>query len=103
MITEKSRKNARKYCSHDVSLIEGYDEAMNATEKYSVHHVLEYMFSPEELDKMGMYYNVHEDFLIWMPFSVHHNNCVLHKTRMEHNKKFGTVYRVHNKKEILNV
>lgn len=102
MITEKSRKNARKYCRNDISKIEGYEEAMMADEKYSCHHVLEYLYSSEELKKMNMYFGVHENFLIWMPFSVHHNNCVLHKSRMEHNKKFGTVYKVWNRGRKLN-
>lgn len=86
MITEKSRKNARKYCRNDISLIEGYDEAMKSPEKYSVHHVLEFKYTTECLQETGMYYGVHQDFLIWMPFSLHHNNCVLHVSRMKHNK-----------------
>ena len=50
-------------------------------EKYSVHHVLEYKYRTEELKAMNMYENVHPNFLIWMPFSLHHNNSALHVSR----------------------
>lgn len=90
MITGKSRKNAKQYCRCDISMIEGYEAALNdPNEKYSVHHVLEPWFTTDELKDKGLYYDVHPDFLIWMPFSVHHNNCVLHKSRMEHNRKMN--------------
>lgn len=102
MITEKSRKNARKYCRNDISLIEGYDEAMKSPEKYSVHHVLEFKYDTKVLEELGMYYSVHQDFLIWMPFSVHHNNCVLHANRMKHNKNmYKNGHKPWNKKEVL--
>ncbi|MCQ2087809.1 MAG: hypothetical protein MJZ37_07090 [Bacilli bacterium] len=82
MITKKSMKNAKKFCRYDVSLIEGYEEALNdPNEKYSVHHVLEYKYRTDELEAMNMYEGVHPDFLIWMPFSLHHNNSALHISR----------------------
>lgn len=82
MITGKSRKNAKQYCRCDISMIEGYEDALNdPNEKYSVHHVLEPWFTTDELKDKGLYYDVHPDFLIWMPFSVHHNNSTLHVSR----------------------
>lgn len=97
MITAKSLKNAKKFCNCDVSNIEGYDEALASKEKYTCHHVLEYKFYTEDLQKMGMYENVSPEFLIWMPFNVHHNNCTLHIKRREHNKNMYKQRDVWNK------
>lgn len=69
----------RKVFGNSPEDIEGYEEAINSTEMYVPHHVLEWKYSVEELKAMGHYDKVSPDELIWMPESVHNSNPVLHK------------------------
>lgn len=52
-----------RYCSSDISEIEGYDEAINSDEMYELHHRLELTINGEfalgrkDLERFGMYWN----------------------------------------------
>ena len=59
--------------------IEGYTEAINSEELYVVHHRLEKDYTKKELEKMGRYYIVPAEELIWMKSSIHNNNPNIHK------------------------
>lgn len=59
--------------------IEGWEEALESEEMYVPHHVLEWLYTREELKAMNRYDNVSPDELIWMPRSVHNSNPILHK------------------------
>lgn len=77
-----NEKQARKYCSEDISKIENYAEAItDKTKTWCCHHRLEiqgkFKNSPELLKKCGLYFNVPAWQLIFL-------------TKAEHN-------RLHNK------
>lgn len=59
--------------------IEGWEDALYSNEMYVPHHVLEWLYTKEELKSMNRYDNVSPDELIWMPRSIHHSNPILHK------------------------
>jgi hypothetical protein len=52
-----------KYCRDPIEKIKGYEEAISSPEMYDCHHVLEltldgqFAHHPEELERMGMYWN----------------------------------------------
>lgn len=73
----------RKFCRDDVSKIENYQDAINSTEQYVLHHRLEltldgeFAHTAEDLKRLGMYYNRPYFELIFLPQSEHlrlHNN-----------------------------
>ena len=59
--------------------IECYDDAINSTELYVPHHVLEWKYTVDELKAMNRYENVKASDLIWMTRRAHNGNLVLHK------------------------
>lgn len=59
--------------------IEGWEEALDSKEMYVPHHVLEWLYTKDELKDMNRYDIVSPDELIWMPRSIHNSNPVLHK------------------------
>lgn len=69
----------RKVFGNKPEDIEGYEDALNSSELYVPHHVLEYKYTMQELVDMNRYDNVPAEELIWMPQSVHRNNRILHK------------------------
>ena len=73
MINEKS---AKKYCREDLSLIENYDLAINdTTQTWDCHHRGEILpcgrFSPNDLNKFGLYFNRPAAELIFLTHSEH--------------------------------
>lgn len=77
--TGKSVENqARKYCSEDISLIEGYAEAKAANfVGFCIHHRLEYLpcqnrwVSKQELIEKGIYYGRPSWELVFMRIAEH--------------------------------
>lgn len=59
--------------------IEGWEEALYSKEMYVPHHVLEWLYTKDELKAMNRYDKVSPDELIWMPRSIHNSNPILHK------------------------
>ena len=60
--------------------IEGFEEAIkDETELWVVHHVLEWVYSSEELKNLNRYDIVPASDLIWVRYSVHAQNEALHK------------------------
>ena len=59
--------------------IEGWHDALNSSELYVPHHILEWKYTSDELKQMNRYYDVPADELIWMPQSVHKFNIYIHK------------------------
>lgn len=59
--------------------IECYDDAINSSELYVPHHVLEWKYTVDELIAMNRYWQVDESELIWMTRRTHYGNLVLHK------------------------
>lgn len=54
--------------------IEGWEEALESKEMYVPHHVLEWLYTKDELKAMNRYDNVSPDELIWMPRSLHNSS-----------------------------
>ena len=81
MITKWNIRHAKKYCRDDISKIQGYEVALNSPERFLVHHVLEltldgqFAHTPEELDRMGMYWKRPYYELQWMSV---HDHRILH-------------------------
>lgn len=88
MIHKKYLK--RKVFGNRPEDIEGYEEAINSTEIYVPHHVLEWKYSVAELEAMGHYSKVNPEELIWMPESVHNSNPILHKGVKDHHISLKT-------------
>lgn len=67
----------KSFCKDDISLIEGYDEAISSNECYACHHRLEFTLDNEfahtrdELIRLGMYYKRPYFELIFMKDSEH--------------------------------
>lgn len=67
----------RKFCRDDLSKIENYQDAINSSEQYVLHHRLEltldgeFAHTAEELQRLGMYYDRPYFELIFLPCSVH--------------------------------
>ena len=59
--------------------IEGYEDAINSSEFYVPHHVLEWKYTKDELIAMNRYWQVNASELIWMTRHTHNKNPVLHK------------------------
>ena len=73
MICEET---AKKYCSEDISLIENYALAIaDTTQIWDCHHRAEILpcgrFSPNDLNKFGLYYNRPASELIFLTHSEH--------------------------------
>ena len=71
-----SERYARKYCKEDISLIENYDKAINDnTQKWHCHHRGEILpcgvYSPEDLNKFGLYWKRPSRELIFMTLTEH--------------------------------
>lgn len=71
MITQNNIKNARRYCREDYTKIRGFDEAVNSTDKYDIHHLNELTFTRDELIKMNMYYHRPASEIVWLSHSDH--------------------------------
>lgn len=59
--------------------VEGYDDAINSSEIYVPHHVLEWKYTVDELEALNRYWQVDASELIWMTRQTHNGNTVLHK------------------------
>lgn len=71
-------KNAKAYCSEDISLIENYELAVNdPTQVWDCHHRLETDegLSQQELEESNRYYGVEAKYLI---FLTEHDHLSLH-------------------------
>ena len=69
-----NEKNAKAYCSDDISLIENYNEAVNdKTQSWELHHRLESELnkSVQELKDLNLYFNRPADELIFLTKSEH--------------------------------
>ena len=70
-------KNAKYFCSEDVSNIENYEEAVNSPEKWHCHHRLELdenghrLNTREELKEKGLYFNRPASELIFLKATDH--------------------------------
>ena len=77
MITERTIRNAKKYCRDDYRKIPGYERALKEPRKFLVHHVLgltingEHAHDHKELKRLGMYYDRPFFELQWMSFKEH--------------------------------
>lgn len=68
--------NAEKYCCEDISLIENYSAAVaDKTQTWDCHHRAEILpcgrYTPEQLDRHGLYWNVPASHLIFLTHSEH--------------------------------
>ena len=78
--------NAQVYCCEPINLIENYEKALNAEEKWEVHHRLETdlnLLKQDLIDK-GLYYNRPANELIFLNPTEHRS---LHHTGNETKKK----------------
>ena len=67
---------AKAYCCEDLSLIENYDKAINdTTQMWECHHIGEVLpcgrFSPNDLNKFGLYFNRPAVELIFLTPTAH--------------------------------
>lgn len=82
MITERQLRDARRYCSDDISKVENYDKAMtDLGVRYDCHHRLEIgnngeAISYKDLIAHGLYYHRPASELIFLTKSEHNR---LHK------------------------
>lgn len=116
-----NRCRANDYCCEDISLIENYEEAMNSEEEYDCHHRLEShdengnlretFVTRDELKRLGKYYKVKANELIFLPrkehLSMHSNNRWndddFRKVRSERMKgENNPYYNKHHSEEIIN-
>lgn len=77
--------NAQAYCCEPINLIENYEKALNAEEKWEVHHRLETdlnLLKQDLIDK-GLYYNRPANELIFLNPTEHRS---LHHTGKTHVK-----------------
>ena len=84
-----SERNAKKYCKGDISLIKNYEIAVNDTKQiWHCHHRGEILpcgvYSPEDLEKFGLYWKRPACELIFMTISEH---MKLHKIGKHHSDK----------------
>lgn len=71
-----NEEQAKKYCSQNVSLIENYELAIaDKTQTWDIHHRAEILpcgiYTPEQLKKHGLYYNVPVSQLIFLTHGEH--------------------------------
>ena len=71
-----NEKNAKTYCSEDISNIENYELAINdTTQTWEIHHRGEVLpcgrFSPNDLKKFGLYFNRPASELIFLTKAEH--------------------------------
>lgn len=78
MINKHYSERHEKVFGNRPEEIEGYEEAISSPEMYVPHHVLEWLYSMQELKDMGRYDKVSPDELIWMTQAAHNHNPVLH-------------------------
>lgn len=74
MINEKL---AREYCCEDISLIRGYERAVNdTTQVYDLHHLEGVFYTKDEMKRLGKYYKQPAMALIFLTrsehFKIHH-------------------------------
>ena len=73
-----------KYCKY-FTQIENYDKAIaDKHEHWVCHHRLEQVFTQEELERAGWYYDRKPQELIYLPISFHHNNPDIHISVRRH-------------------
>lgn len=70
-----SIKKARLYCCEDISLIENYEEAINSSIRYDIHHRMETesdkLYTQSDLINMDLYYHRPASELIFLSHSEH--------------------------------
>ena len=86
----------KHYCNEELSNIENYEDAINSSKQYCIHHRLEIMpysgkrVTPKYLISQGLYYNQPSDALVFLTISEH---ISLHKKGVslskEHRLKCG--------------
>ena len=88
-----NEKNAKSYCSEDISLIENYHEAIaDQTKMWGIHHRRECdsegrtLFTHKQLKEMGLYLNRPASELIFVTRSMHWK---LHRELREKCGKIG--------------
>lgn len=73
-----SGKQYQHYCKN-IELVENFSEAKKDNFKgWILHHKLEQMFTAEELNAMGIYYDCKPGELMFIKASEHNNNLRLH-------------------------
>lgn len=82
MINEAS---AKQFCCEDISLIRGYERAVNdTTQVYDIHHLDGVFYTKEQLIAMGMYYKVPAMALLFMTRSEHRKiHCAFNGNGLE--------------------
>lgn len=67
-----SEKQARRFCCDDISLIRGYERAVNdTTQKYELHHLEGVFYTKDEMIRLGKYYKQPAMALIFLTKSEH--------------------------------
>ena len=67
-----NEKKAREYCCEDISLIRGYERAVNDnTQMYVIHHLEGVFYTREELMEAGRYYDCPAESLLFMTRDEH--------------------------------
>jgi len=76
---EKKRSEGITYfCPERYKEVPGYEEAKaNGFDNYEIHHVMENDYKSETLKKMGMYYDISPELLIWLPKEAHRQDGIL--------------------------
>ena len=73
-----NERNAKEFCK-DFIKIKNYKEAISdKNEIWCCHHIMEEVFTKEELIRAGWYYNRKPEELIFLPRSKHNSNPNLH-------------------------
>lgn len=83
--------NYEKFCK-DYHLCEGYENAINSSEEYFLHHIQGEYMSKEELLEYDWYFDCHPSCLKWVTKTEHnkiHSRCM----RFESRKKIGAAHK----------
>ena len=64
-----------------------FEEMLHDPELFIPHHLLELVYSSDELIQMNRYYNVPSNELIWIRASTHWSNPILHKAHKTHTEE----------------
>lgn len=92
-------KQAKWMCCEDISMIRGYERAVNDnTQMYDLHHLEGVFYTSDELKKMGRYYKQPAMALIFLTKSEHQKiHGVFRDTSMQTRKKLSESHVNHKK------
>lgn len=93
-----NERNAKGFCK-DFMKIKNYEEAIaDKNEVWCCHHIMEEVFTKNELIRAGWYYNRRPEELIFLPISKHNGNPDLHiEVKRKNEKQKGNKYRLGKK------